>query len=73
MTTQIDQISLRTRHRSDGTTFDVIRLWIAHIPFETGHTDHNERVMRRVAQEQGIDFDDHRQTDKQTEGQIHEG
>lgn len=68
MSSGIDQISLRTRQRADGTTFDIIRVWIAQIPLETAHDAHTERVMRRVAREQGIDFDDRREKDRQTKG-----
>jgi len=56
----IDQIRLATAENANGRRFEQIRVWIAGIPFQADASEQTIRAMRRVAEELGLQFLDHR-------------
>lgn len=49
----IDQIRFTTQQTKDGREYDVVRVWIAGIPFTADLTPQVERAANRIAQETG--------------------
>jgi hypothetical protein len=56
----IDQIRIAHSENANGKRFEQIRVWIAGIPFQADASEYTTKVMKRVADELGLEFIDHR-------------